>query len=97
MKKEDFIINKYYAYEPDSRQYIFIFNGFNSYGNIKTLRKYLCNDYLNSESSNFSSLNYGKYRTATQEEINWLDACTEADKFIPLNEIKPKTLNYECY
>lgn len=44
---------------------------------------------------NFSFLE-GDFRPATQEEKNWLDACIQANKFIPFDEVN-QSINYEIY
>lgn len=45
--------------------------------------------------ANFTFLE-GHFRPATQEEMNWLNACIQAEKFIPFDEVN-QSINYEIY
>lgn len=36
-------------------------------------------------------------KPATSEQVRWFNACTKANKFIPLNEVKTNTDEYEIY
>jgi len=95
MKKEELIVGEYYlgSYEHD---YIMIYDGkeecYSHFIEIKQ-RRYNNNGSFRIKGS-FSKFKYK--RLATQEEKNWLDACIQAEKFIPLDEVN-QSINYEIY
>lgn len=98
MKKEELIVGEIYCYSTPSSNnptHIFIYDGLNIYNTCKS-KNWICitGTILNKESNNFCTLK--GVSEASQEKKNWLNACINANKFIPFDEVN-QSINYEIY
>lgn len=95
LKHEELIVDEIY------RQGNFVFEYCNHENNGMGRIGY--GNYLNVVSRNFVKHNNSVYNPngnpvslPSQEEKNWLNACIEAKKFIPFDEVN-QSINYEIY
>lgn len=98
MVKEDLKIGEiYYNRTFDQRyQYIFKYSGgveiiFGYIGNDRNLRQWSGNNPKGNSFWNYDNL-LENIREATAKEKLWYYACEKANKFIPLEDIKPKII-----
>lgn len=92
MKKEELIVGEYYLGNYGHRKYLMIYNGNDNCTSLFINLDY--DKFGNSGSFRIKEFNY--QRPATQEEKNWLNACIEANKFIPFDKVN-QSINYEIY
>ena len=96
MKKEELIVGEIY------RQDNFIFEYCDHKNNTKGNIGYgnyiyiICTDQYFVKQREVYNPSSHLVKPATQKEKNWLNACIEANKFIPFDEVN-QSINYEIY
>lgn len=95
LKYEDLIEGEIYVNYSLNYKYYYIFKYINREKSIAIRTREKDRRY----SENYSVQFHGTWavKHATQEEKNWLNACIEADEFVPLNSIKPIELEYDIW
>ena len=95
MNISDLIKDQYYTY--NNNQYSFILKAYGRDAKADNIGTPVIKGYSNHFCMEGYFNSCTGFKPATQQQINWLNACIKANKFIPESEVKSITPEYSIF